>query len=261
MNSECGIRNAEFIKQDRIKTKTRRNCFLFLSRIPHSAFRILFRLLSVVILYLALGLLIVAPASAQWSVADTLRDYVKANYPWTDVAVEDVRLAAVPPSQAPQSISVVKAPPGKAVFRLVFPGGRTLSASAVVKTYDRVFMSRGSFSKGYTLRPDDYYSTLMESGRIPKDALRDEDRLAGKALSRSIVANATMTEAMITERAVVKRGRRVMLCAEAENFSIKVVGETKQEAAVGEDVKVLNTLSKKIVIGRLIDENTVKVEY
>jgi flagella basal body P-ring formation protein FlgA len=105
------------------------------------------------------------------------------------------------------------------------------------------------------------YPTLMESGRMPKNAVRAEDRIIGKALVRAIVPNVPITEDMVSEMPVVKRGRKVVLSVEASGFSIKTMGETRQDASVGDYVKVVNLNSKKIVTGLLVDENTVRVEY
>jgi flagella basal body P-ring formation protein FlgA len=101
----------------------------------------------------------------------------------------------------------------------------------------------------------------MEGGRMPKSAVREEDHVVGKPLVRSIIANAPLTEDMVSMTPLVKRGHKVVLTVEATGFSVKTLGETKQDAAVGEYVKAVNLNSKRVVTGLLIDENTVRVEY
>lgn len=214
-------------------------------------------LLLVISFFLLFGTVEAAP----WSPEATLKTYLKAHYPWAEVDISDLRLSAEKPAEEPSAITIEKTPPGNTVFRLDFSGNKSIRATAFVKAYERVVMSRGAYRKGYVLQPDDVYSTLMESGRIPKNAMREEDRAIGKPLVRSILPNVPLTEDMVSKAALVKRGHKVVLTVEASGFSMKTLGETKQDAVVGDYVKAVNLNSKKVVTGLLIDENTVQVAY
>jgi len=214
-------------------------------------------------LLLILGILLLPGIgeSASWSVETALKTYLMAHYPWAEVDISGLRLSAALPAEEPSSITVEKTPPGNTAFRLDFPGNKSVQATAFIKVYERIIMSRGAYRKGYVLRKQDMYPTLMESGRIPKGAVREEERLIGKPLMRSIVSNAPISEDMVSETTLVKRGHKVVLCVETAGFSIKTLGETRQDASVGDNVKAVNLNSKKVVTGLLVDENTVRVEY
>jgi flagella basal body P-ring formation protein FlgA len=196
-----------------------------------------------------------------WSPETELRTYLKAHYPWAEVDISDLQMSAVPPAERPAAIIVEKTPPGRSMFRFAFRRGRSIVVTALVKTFDRVFMSRNAFRKDYVLRQGDIYPTLMETCRIPRGAVREENRLLGKPLVRSIIQNAPLTDGMVSETPIVKRGHTVVLSVDSSVFSIKAMGETRQDAAVGDYVKVMNLSSKKIVTGLLVDEGTVRVEY
>lgn len=208
--------------------------------------------------------LIVMPglaSAASWDAGDALKTYIKEHYPWAEVVVSDVRLSSEAPARPPASITVEKTPPGRSVFRLRFADGRKVTASATVKVFDRVMMSRGAFRKGHVLMKEDVYATLMESARIPKGAIRHESGVYGKSLTRSIVSGVPLTDAMVSGTAVVKRGRRIVIYAEAPGFTVKTVGELKQDASVGEQVSALNLASKKTIRGQLVDVDTVRVGF
>jgi flagella basal body P-ring formation protein FlgA len=200
-------------------------------------------------------------SAASWDAGDVLKTYIKDHYPWAEVEVSDVRLSSEAPARPPASITVEKTPPGRSVFHLRFADGRMIKASAMVKAFDRVMMSRGAFPKGHMLAKEDIYGTLLESARIPKGAIRLENGVYGKTLLRSIVASVPLTDAMVSETAVVKRGRRIVMVADAPGFSVKTVGELKQDAQVGEQVSVLNLTSKKTIMGQLVDVDTVRVGF
>jgi flagella basal body P-ring formation protein FlgA len=214
-------------------------------------------------LLLIIGILLLPgiSESAPWSVEAALKTYLKDHYPWAEVDLSGLRLSAAKPVEEPSNIAIEKTPPGNAVFRLDFPGNKSIRVTASVKAYDRVIMSRGAYRKGYVLQQQDMYPTLMESGRLPKSAVREEGRIIGKPLARSIVPNVPITEDMVSETPLVKRGHKVVLCVESSGFSIKTVGETKQDASVGDYVKAVNLNSKRVVTGLLVDENTVRVEF
>jgi flagella basal body P-ring formation protein FlgA len=234
MSAECGVRSAEY-------------------KITSGAFLLAFVIFQIVMPGLA--------SAASWDAGDVLKTYIKDHYPWAEVELSDVRLSSEAPARPPETITVEKTPPGRSVFRLNFAGGRTITASAMVKASDRVMMSRGAFRKGHTLSKDDVYATLMDSARIPKGAIRRESGVHGKTLTRSIVASVPLTDAMVSETAVVKRGRRIVMCAEAPGFSVKTMGELKQDSSVGEQVSVLNLASKKTIMGQLVDVDTVRVGF
>lgn len=249
MNLECEMRSAK-LKSGGCPTRLASSSSLVSPAV----------LLIVSVLFFLLLQPVVASAAA-WSPESELTTYVKENYPWAEVDISDFQLSATPPNERPVAIIVEKTPPGRSVFRFDFRKNRSITATAMVKAFDRVFMSRTAFRKDYVLRQGDIYPTLMETGRIPKGVIREEGRIIGKPIIRSIVPNVPITDAMVSETPIVKRGRTVVLCVESSGFSIRAVGETRQDASVGDYVKAMNLSSKKIVTGLLVDEDTVRVEY
>lgn len=219
--------------------------------------RVLPGLLSLV----ALALLISPVHGGTWNVKAVLTDHLREQYPWAEIEVADVVLDGEAPQAPPQKILVDRRPPGKTVFSLFFPGNRKLTATTVVKAYDRVVMGARGFDRGYTLHEGDVYEALMDVTRIPRNALRDSRQALGKPLARSILANIPIQEGMVEDSPLVKRGRRVEIILESPGFAIRGTGELQQNSSVGEYVKVMNTVSKKIVTGLLVDERTVRVEF
>jgi flagella basal body P-ring formation protein FlgA len=198
---------------------------------------------------------------ASSDIGDALKEYIKGNYPWAEVDMGDLKFSDGPPQGIPQKILVEKGPPGRTVFSLEYKNGRRITATANVKAYDKIVVSRKGFKKGYCLQEDDVYTTLLEIGRIPKEAIRDVTGVAGKTLTRSIIANMPIAESMVTEKPQVKKGQRVLIVAESSGFSITAFGEMKESGYVGNYVKAVNLASKKAVTGMLVNENTIKVDF
>jgi flagella basal body P-ring formation protein FlgA len=195
------------------------------------------------------------------TLAEALKAHLGTTCPWPEVAITDIAVNDRVPDTVPAKIVVDGNPPGRIPFTAEFADGKRITGTAVVRAYDRVVMSTRPNRKGYVMRDDDVYTTLMDVTRIPKGALKDTGAVVGKPLSRPVSANAPILDAMVRERPLVKRGHRVTLLAEAASFSITTYGELKSDSTVGGHVKVLNLQSKKIVSGLLVDENTVKVDF
>jgi flagella basal body P-ring formation protein FlgA len=60
---------------------------------------------------------------------------------------------------------------------------------------------------------------------------------------------------------LVKRGDLVTIIARLEGLKITTLGEVKRKGRQGERIPVLNIDSRKVIFARVIDANTVAVEF
>jgi flagella basal body P-ring formation protein FlgA len=207
-------------------------------------------------------LLTALPAyGAPWGLEEVLTAYLKSTYPWQEIVVSDAELQGEAPSTPPVRVRLERGQvPGKAVFVLDYKGGRR-TATASIRAYDSVVMSRNALAKGAELNEDDLYVAAMDIVRIPRNAVRDPDRLVGKYLARSVLPNMVLSDDAVEDAPRVKAGQKVLLIVQSAGFTIRTSGQMKQSGAVGEYVKVLNPSSKKVLTGLLVDPETVKVNF
>ncbi len=214
---------------------------------------------------MALGWLLISGAAGAsalpWNPNDVLSDYLKEHYPWAEVEIKNLVFPGKVPPEGPVRIIVEKGPPGKTVFSMEFGNGQKITATAEVKAYEWVVMTARAFRKGYRIREGDVYLKLTDATRIPSGAFKSADLVIDKLLTRSVTVNTPLLSEMISEMPHVKRGQRVTLVIDAPNFRMAAPGELKEGNYVGSYVKAVNLASKKTVIGQLIDENTVRVEF
>ena len=208
---------------------------------------------------LVLILLTATAVAGQWSPERLLKAHLLDFYPWDDVELRDVRMNADVPGEMPSSIAIEKGPPGNTVFRMEFSGGDVVYASANVMPFDQVVMSRRPFKKGHTLRADDIYTTRKDVRRMPTGAVLVREEAVGKTLTRSVVASMPITEGMLSDTPMIKRGRKVSLIIRKAGFVISAVGITMENSRVGRHVKVMNLDSKRSLTGLLVDADTVEV--
>lgn len=201
-----------------------------------------------------------------FSYADTydlnsiLKSYLKKNFPWAEIELSELNVSS-PIFELPEKILIHQPPPGKTVFLLEFKNGKKINVTANVKAYEWIVMSSKAMRKGDYLDQRDIYLTLIDINKIPRGAINRIDDAIGKQLSRSINANMPITDILLNEQKLVKKGQLVFIVVESPNFIIKTTGEIKGNAFVGSKAKVINLASKKVITGVLIDENTVKVDF
>ena len=199
-------------------------------------------------------------AAATWTSEDELRAYVQDNYPWEEIEVSNVQVQGTLSDERPERIQVEKGPLGRAVFSFIFSNDEKILVQADVRAYGRVIMSRRPFQKRHVIEEEDIYLTKMDIRKMPRNLLRDPEKILGKSLKRSINANMPIEEDMVEMFQLVERGKRVVLLLSLKGMIIRADGKTKEKGYVGTSVRAINISSKKEVSGVLIDENTVKVE-
>jgi flagella basal body P-ring formation protein FlgA len=200
-------------------------------------------------------------AGASQALNSVIKNYLIENYPWAETEINNLLVDQDVPKGPPEKIMVEKGLPGKTVFLLEYGNGRIVTASAFVKAFDRVVLTRRAFKKGHVLQKEDLYTILMNVAHLPRGAIQELDLAVGKSLIRSTTANMPVADYMISDSVSVKKGRRVTLVAESPGFSITASGELKETAEIGNTVRAVNLGSRKIVVGILEDEDTVRVTF
>jgi flagella basal body P-ring formation protein FlgA len=200
-------------------------------------------------------------AISLWNPKEFFLNYLKNNYPWEKIEITDFSINGRIPEEPPVNISLDKGPPGKTIFKMEFRNGLLVKGTANIKVFEEVVFSKKSLKKGHCLEGEDLYEKTIEITRIPTGAVNNIDNVVGKTLTRSIIANIPIMENMLASTPILKRGHKVNLIIESPSFIITTIGELKENAYVGDTVKVVNTVSKKVISGLLVDESTVKVEF
>ncbi len=95
----------------------------------------------------------------------------------------------------------------------------------------------------------------------PPDVVTDLKDVLGKRTTLSINNQETLRKSMVEVPPLVKKGDRVILLVERDHFRITAQGEVKEDGREGDRIRVVNTSSKKEVYGRVLDSQTVQVDF
>lgn len=220
-----------------------------------------FSICFVVCLMLSVICFLPSSMAVSYNIENVLKEYIMKNFPWADVEINNIALRHALPEEMPANINIIKAPPGKTVFTMEFKNGRKVEATANIRAFEQVVMSRRAMPKRSLIQQEDVYVMLMDIARLPSGFIGNTDAVVGKQLTRSIIANRPIVDSMVSDSLLIKKGQRVVVLAESPGLNISTIGETNKSAYVGSFVEVINISTRKIITGRLVDESTVRVEF
>jgi len=198
-------------------------------------------------------------SAASWSPEGELKVFLEEHYPWEDIEINNIEVLGEVGDEAPESIIVERGPVGKALFSFMFKADKKVFVRADIRAFDSVVKSKRPYRKRHVIRASEVYIEKMDIRKIPNNAVRNPEKIIGKSLRRSIIANIPIAEDMVEHSQVVKRGKMVVLIINQEGLKITTAGAIKEKGYVGSQVRAVNLSSKKEVTGVLIDEHTVEV--
>ena len=108
---------------------------------------------------------------------------------------------------------------------------------------------------------DDIEVRTVDLSELPANAITDPADVIGKRTRRAVYSNRVLSTDLVELPPLVKRGDMVTIVAKLEGLKITTLGQVKRKGRQGERVPVLNMDSQKVIFARVIDANTVAVEF
>jgi len=107
----------------------------------------------------------------------------------------------------------------------------------------------------------DFKAVRMNLARAPANVLLASIPMEGKRATRAIAPNCILRSDQFDKAPVVKRGDVVKVVAHSSLMTISVKGIVKQDGGIGDRVRVQNVRSKKIILAKVVDPQTVQVDF
>ncbi|WIW71014.1 flagellar basal body P-ring formation chaperone FlgA [Anaerosinus gibii] len=128
-----------------------------------------------------------------------------------------------------------------------------------VTMQEPVVMATRSIAKGEMLTAGDLHLVTVDTSRLPAGYLTNTNDAVGLVARRNINIGVPITKSLLDKEILIKRSDMINLLSKVNGVEIVVPGMAMQNGRVGDRIRVKNTLSNKIVMGRVIDEKTVQV--
>jgi len=138
---------------------------------------------------------------------------------------------------------------------------KKVKATVKIKIFKEVLVTKKPLGRYRTITQEDVYMQKMDITNLPNDIITNYKDILGKRVRRNIWAKVVLRAEYIEFPPLVKRGDTVLIVAESDNMKISALGEVRKSGRRGERVKVINLNSNKKIFARVIDENTVRVDF
>ncbi len=138
---------------------------------------------------------------------------------------------------------------------------RELRAQARLEVFAEVAVAKNPLRRHQILEEKDVHLVHRNITQQAADVVTDLGEVLGKRVNLSVNSQEVLRKSMVEVPPLVKKGDRVILVVENSHFKITCMGEVKEEGRAGDRIKVTNISSKREVYGRVLDGQTVLVDY
>lgn len=112
-----------------------------------------------------------------------------------------------------------------------------------------------------TIAEDDIRLEKMNLAELSASVVSDPLEVIGKRTKRAIDSNQPLRLNFLEVPPLVRRGDLVTIVAESDTLKITTQGIVSENGSKGEMVRVINTTSRKDVYARVVDSQTVAVDF
>lgn len=127
--------------------------------------------------------------------------------------------------------------------------------------YEPVVCAARRLSRGTTLGKSDVQLQKMNVSKAPSNIVMHLDDALGKRLKNSLSAGEYLRNNMVENLPLVQKGDTVSLVAKNGYVTVTTMGIAKSDGARDEQIRVENTDSERVVIGRVVGERQVEVLF
>ncbi|MEK7870793.1 MAG: flagellar basal body P-ring formation chaperone FlgA [Nitrospirota bacterium] len=209
--------------------------------------------------------------SDEW-IRDVIARYVEGQMPWAEDHIRvdlvgSVERVSVSEERLEYSVVLLDSRGllGRRVFQIEFKKDganyKSIKTTADVRVEMEVVALSHPFKKNQIISEDDLYMKKIGLYDLSGSLLFDPGAVIGKRVKRFIKPGTLLTEEMIEEAPLVKKGDRVAIIVESGILTITASGEARMDGAKGKIIEVINSDSKKKIYAEVLGSGRVKVTY
>jgi flagella basal body P-ring formation protein FlgA len=162
---------------------------------------------------------------------------------------------------APRNTELSGIVPLTVVLKVGEDAERRVGVTVNLERLVTVVVTRRPLGRYKPIEDDDIELKPMDLADLPADRITDPEAVVGKRTRRALDSGAVLRPDLVELPPLVKRGDRVRIIAEADGLRISAAGQVKQKGCLGEIVPVANLDSNKVVHARVVDSQTVRIEF
>lgn len=195
--------------------------------------------------------------------------FIKGIYPGGDAV--QVRLNSLP-SQLREKVRIVNmnfvripdvGGDGICAVEIESAPGRTRTVQVPFKIFTKreLFVLKQAAQKGDAISARDIHVRVTYMNGKGTGYPQSAEDIIGKVFKRDVPANTLITDQLLEDRVVMKRGEVVTIIAESDRLVVRAKGKTVDKGRIGETIRVKNLASGKELMAKVVSGSAVKVEF
>lgn len=135
----------------------------------------------------------------------------------------------------------------------------TVYVPAQVHLFRQVVMVTRPLKRGEVLDGDDLAMVERDIGQLTQGYLTAAEQAIGYTLTRPVLAEQVLTPSQLAQTNVVQKGDQVVIVAHNGSIQVRMPGEAMNPGAVGEQIRVRNLSSQRVIKARVTGPGSVEV--
>jgi len=136
-----------------------------------------------------------------------------------------------------------------------------VSLSAWVDVFESVVRTSRNLKRREVIKKGDVYLERINVSHLSKNVLTDIDRVIGLMVKHNVKEDTILKKWRLEKPPIVERGDKVIIVAESGTLKISAPGRVLEKGYLGELVKVQNSMSKKKLYAKVVNSQTVMVDF
>jgi len=162
---------------------------------------------------------------------------------------------------APENMALSSPMPFSVVVKVNGRPYKTIRAWARLEILTHVVVTQRPIGRYRPITIADVTLKKMDAAHLSGNIISDLKEVLGKRAKRNIDINTVLRTDLIEFPPLVKRGDMVVIVARSQGLKITALGQVRTKGLRGQKIRVVNLDSKKSIFARVVDANTVIVEF
>lgn len=146
---------------------------------------------------------------------------------------------------------------------VVFADGKPFARTNISgKFYVRgdIYVPARNIDKGEIISPEMLKTISVRMNRVKPMFVVDRDKLVNQEAKKYLKEGKIINDRDIGHKILIKKNDLVTVIYKTDKMQITARGQARQDGAKGDKIEVENTKSKKILIGTVVDTDTVNID-
>ncbi|MED5607263.1 MULTISPECIES: flagellar basal body P-ring formation chaperone FlgA [Pseudomonas] len=130
---------------------------------------------------------------------------------------------------------------------------------AQVKLFRQVLVTTLPLKRDHVLEPGDISLVERDIGLLSQGYLTDPQQAVGQKLKRPTVSDQILAPVFLEQAAAVRKGDQVVIRAQTGTVNVVMPGEAMADGVPGEQIRVRNLRSQRIIRARVVEPGAVQV--